>query len=55
MWSGFDSSEIPGGFDKFGFGVYFFGYLRLVLDMTHGSGVWRITVFFFLLMFLWCC
>jgi hypothetical protein len=24
---------------------YFFGYLRLVLDMTHGSGVWRITVF----------
>lgn len=22
MWSGFDSSEIPGGFDKSGFGVF---------------------------------
>lgn len=26
--------------------VLFFCYLRLVLDMTHGSGVWRITDLF---------
>jgi hypothetical protein len=65
MWTGFDSSEIPGGFDKSGFVFLFsFCYLRLVLDMTHGSGVWRITalyfrwtyaLFSFFLMFLWCC